>query len=170
MRNLAQIQLPERVEVFSAKVLVISDSAFSGDREDLSGPKITKYLESNDFFVVDLKVIKDGIDSVANALIAMSEQFAGLIVTTGGTGFSQRDLTPEGTLKVIQRHAPGLAEKMRQSSPLGPLSRGIAGCIGSALIVNVPGSQKGAIESIEAIIGILPHALSLLVDPGDAHP
>ncbi|NNN21150.1 MAG: MogA/MoaB family molybdenum cofactor biosynthesis protein [Acidimicrobiales bacterium] len=156
--------------MFLAKVLVVSDSAFEGDREDLSGPLITQYLESNGFMVVDLNVIQDGVESVASALLSMSEQFEGLIVTTGGTGFSQRDQTPEGTLKVIQRQAPGLAEAMRQASPLGPLSRGMAGCIGSTLIINVPGSKKGAIESIEAIINVLSHALSLLVDPGDPHP
>jgi molybdopterin adenylyltransferase len=88
--------------------------------------------------------------------------FEGLVITTGGTGFSPSDLTPEATRTVLEREAPGLAEAMRAASPLGRLSRGIAGTVGSCLVVNVPGSPKGAVESIEAILDIVPHALELL--------
>jgi molybdopterin biosynthesis enzyme MoaB len=92
----------------------------------------------------------------------MSMAFAGLVITTGGTGFSPTDLTPEATRIVTERTAPGLAEAMRAVSPLGRLSRGAAGTIGQCLVLNVPGSPKGALESLEAVVDVLPHALELL--------
>ena len=92
----------------------------------------------------------------------MCDGFAGLVVTTGGTGFGPRDLTPEGTSTVIEREAPGLAEAMRLVSPLGRLSRAIAGTRGEALIVNTPGSSNGAVETITAVLDVVPHALDLL--------
>jgi molybdenum cofactor synthesis domain-containing protein len=92
----------------------------------------------------------------------MCDGFAGLIVSTGGTGFAPRDLTPEGTRLVIEREAPGLAEAMRLVSPLGRLSRGIAGIRGNAIICNTPGSPKGCVEQLGAILDVLPHALRLL--------
>ena len=88
--------------------------------------------------------------------------FTGLVVTTGGTGFGPRDLTPEGTRAVLDREAPGLAEAMRLVNPLGRLSRGIAGTIGTALVLNLPGSPKGAVECLDAVLDIVPHALDLL--------
>ena len=94
--------------------------------------------------------------------------FAGLLVTTGGTGFSPTDLTPEATRSVMEREAPGLAEAMRSISPLGRLSRGVAGTIGACLVLNVPGSPKGAVESLEAVADVLGHALDLL-DGGRPH-
>jgi molybdopterin biosynthesis enzyme MoaB len=92
----------------------------------------------------------------------MASGFAGLIVTTGGTGFGPRDQTPEGTRSVLERDAPGLSEAMRLVSPLGRLSRGVAGTKQRALILNVPGSPKGAVECLEAILDVIPHALELL--------
>jgi molybdopterin adenylyltransferase len=92
----------------------------------------------------------------------MASGFAGLVVTTGGTGFGPRDLTPEGTAEVVDRPAPGLAETMRRSSPVAPLSRGMAGVRGSALVVNLPGSPKGALECLAAIADLLPHAIGIL--------
>jgi molybdopterin biosynthesis enzyme MoaB len=92
----------------------------------------------------------------------MADGFTGLIVTTGGTGFAPGDLTPEATLAVIDREAPGLAEATRAVSPLGGLSRGRAGTIASCLVLNTPGSTEGAVESLGAVLGLLPHALELL--------
>ena len=111
----------------------------------------------------------DGVDSVAAALTDMADDFAGLIVTTGGTGFAPRDLTPEGTRAVIEREAPGLAEAMRLVSPLGRLSRGIAGVRGRALVLNTPGSPKGCVEQLGAVLDVLPHALRLLADAPTTH-
>ena len=114
-------------------------------------------------FEVDLcRVVADGIEPVATALREMCDGFAGLVVTTGGTGFSPRDLTPEATREVIDREAPGVAEAMRLVNPLGRLSRGIAGTRGTTLIVNLPGSPRGALECLGAVIDVIPHALELL--------
>jgi molybdenum cofactor synthesis domain-containing protein len=99
----------------------------------------------------------------------MAEGFAGVIVSTGGTGFAPRDLTPEGTRAAIEREAPGLAEAMRLVSPLGRLSRGIAGVRGQAIILNTPGSPKGCVEQLEAVLDILPHALRLLSESPTEH-
>lgn len=99
---------------------------------------------------------------MAGALGELSAQFAGLVVTTGGTGFSPTDLTPEATRSVVEREAPGLAEAMRSASPLGRLSRGVAGSVGQCLVINVPGSPKGAVESLDAVVDVLAHALELL--------
>jgi len=114
-------------------------------------------------FVVDAVVVTpDGIDAVAETLLAQTAGFVGLVVTTGGTGFAPRDLTPEGTRRVLDREAPGLAEAMRLASPLGRLSRGVAGTRGLALVLNAPGSPKGAVECLDAVLDVVPHALSLL--------
>ncbi len=96
------------------------------------------------------------------AIGELAEGFVGLIVTTGGTGFGQRDLTPEGTAQVLDRLAPGLAEAMRLANPLGRLSRATAGTLASSLVLNLPGSTKGALECLEAVLDVLPHALALL--------
>jgi molybdopterin biosynthesis enzyme MoaB len=99
----------------------------------------------------------------------MAAMFAGLIVTTGGTGFGPRDLTPEGTKEVLDREAPGLAEAMRLVSPLGRLSRGVAGTMGEAIVLNTPGSTGGAIECLEAVLDVLPHALDLVAGRPTTH-
>ena len=112
-----------------AKVLTVSDGVIHGTREDKSGVAVADCLTSHGFTVVDRRVVADGVESVAEALRSMAAGFAGVIVTTGGTGFGPRDLTPEGTRTVIDREAPGLAEAMRLVNPLGRLSRGIAGTI-----------------------------------------
>jgi molybdopterin adenylyltransferase len=92
------------------------------------------------------------------------------VVTTGGTGFGPRDVTPEGTLAVVDRQAPGLAEAMRLASPLGRLSRAVAGTLGSTIVVNTPGSPRGAVECLEAVLDVLPHALDLLAGEAGSHP
>jgi molybdenum cofactor synthesis domain-containing protein len=141
----------------------------AGTREDRSGVALADRLRGAGFEVVEQVVVSDGADSVAEALLAMSAGFHGLIVTTGGTGFAPRDQTPEGTLAVLERQAPGLAEAMRLVSPLGRLSRGVAGVRGQALICNTPGSPAGCVEQLEAVLDVVPHALRLLADQSTQH-
>lgn len=154
---------------YSAKVLTVSDGVVAGAREDKSGAALVALLKKHDFAVIEHTVVADGSDTVATELTRLANGFAGLIVTTGGTGFAPRDQTPEGTRTVIEREAPGLAEAMRLVSPLGRLSRGIAGIRGQAIICNTPGSPKGCVEQLAAIIDVLPHALRLLADLPVAH-
>jgi molybdopterin adenylyltransferase len=153
-----------------AKVLTVSDSVSAGTSEDRGGPAVAACLATAGFDVVDHVVVGDGRAEVGEALVALCEGFTGLVVTTGGTGFAPRDLTPEGTDVVLDRQAPGLAEAMRAVSPLGRLSRGRAGTRGSALVVNLPGSPSGAVECLEAVIDVLPHALHLLAGATSQHP
>lgn len=154
-----------------AKVLTVSDGASEGTRDDTAGPALVARLEENDFDVVDHRVSPDGVAEVRAALETMTDGFAGLVVSTGGTGFGQRDLTPEATRAVIEREAPGFAEAMRNASkvPFGLLSRSVAGAVGEALVVNVPGSKKGALECLEAVLPAVPHALNLLAGLSEHH-
>ena len=145
-----------------AKVLTASDGVVAGTREDRSGAALVERLTAEGFTVAEQRVVADGRHTVGEALVDLAEGFAGLIVTTGGTGFGPRDLTPEGTLVILDRQAPGLAEAMRLVNPLGRLSRGVAGTRGEALILNTPGSTAGAIECLEAVLDVVPHALRLL--------
>ena len=131
-------------------------------REDRSGAAVAERLGAEGYQVVERRVVADGIESVATAIGELAEGFVGLIVTTGGTGFGQRDLTPEGTAQVLDRFAPGLAEAMRLANPLGRLSRATAGTLASSLVLNLPGSTKGALECLEAVLDVLPHTLALL--------
>jgi molybdenum cofactor synthesis domain-containing protein len=147
---------------YCAKILTVSDSVHRGARVDQSGDELASSLAEHGFDVTDRRVVPDGVESVAGALGELSAQFAGLVVTTGGTGFSPTDLTPEATRSVVEREAPGLAEAMRSASPLGRLSRGVAGSVGQCLVINVPGSPKGAVESLDAVVDVLAHALELL--------
>ena len=111
-----------------------------------------------------------GVAEVADALRRATAGFAGLVVTTGGTGFGPRDLTPEGTRRIVEREAPGLAEAMRLVNPLGRLSRGVAGTRGLSLILNVAGSTAGAVEMLDAVIDVVPHAIALMADNSAPHP
>lgn len=154
----------------AAKVVTVSDGVAAGVRKDRSGKALVDRLTVAGFNVVDHLIVADGREEVAQALVTCCEDFVGLVVTTGGTGFGPRDLTPEGTKTVIDREAPGLAEAMRLTSPFGRLSRGIAGTRNSALILNTPGSPKGAIESLEAVLDVLDHALDLLSGASTDHP
>lgn len=153
-----------------AKVLTVSDGVVNGTREDKSGQALEDRLTEAGFSVVDRRAVADGEDPVAAALRDMAEGFHGLIVTTGGTGFGPRDRTPEGTKAVLDREAPGLAEAMRLVNPLGRLSRAVAGTVGTALVLNTPGSAKGCVECLDAVIDVVPHAVRLLVDNADPHP
>jgi molybdenum cofactor synthesis domain-containing protein len=152
-----------------AKVLTVSDGVFHGARDDTGGRGLADHLAANGFDVVEHRVTADGADRVAAALTEMSDGFAGLIITTGGTGFAPRDQTPEGTRAVVERDAPGLAEAMRLVSPFGRLSRGIAGIRGRTIICNTPGSPTGTIEQIDAVLDVLPHAVRLLLAEPTEH-
>jgi len=153
----------------AAKVLTVSDGVAHGTRDDASGRALVEQLTGEGFDVVEHRVTAAGADLVADALTEMSTSFAGLIVTTGGTGFAPRDQTPEGTRRVIEREAPGLAEAMRLISPFGRLSRGIAGIRGQAIICNTPGSPKGCVEQLGAVLDVVPHALRLLHESPTTH-
>jgi molybdenum cofactor synthesis domain-containing protein len=153
-----------------AKVVTVSDGVVAGTREDRSGAALAEALEAAGFEVVERSVVADGVASVAGELARLSASFAGLVVTTGGTGFGPRDQTPEGTREIIERDAPGLAEAMRLVNPLGRLSRGVAGIRGHSIILNTPGSPAGSVECLQAVIDIIPHALDLLGDHPTRHP
>jgi molybdopterin adenylyltransferase len=153
----------------AAKVLTVSDGVMGGTRQDLGGAGLVARLGAEGYQVVETRVTADGREAVGEALVELAEGFAGLIVTTGGTGFGPRDLTPEGTLVILDRQAPGLAEAMRLVSPLGRLSRAVAGTRGQALILNTPGSPAGAVECLEAVLDVVPHVLRLLADQPTQH-
>jgi molybdopterin adenylyltransferase len=151
----------------AAKVLTVSDGVVAGTREDRAGDAVAEALRGAGFEVVARRVSADGTDAVAGALRELVAGFAGLVVTTGGTGFGPRDLTPEGTREVLDREAPGLAEAMRRASDAGErgfgmLSRGVCGTAGTALVCNLPGSSGGAVECLTAVLPAVPHALDLL--------
>ncbi len=148
----------------------MSDGVVAGTRTDGGGAGLVARLTAEGYHVVESRVVADGRENVGEALVELAEGFAGLVVTTGGTGFGPRDLTPEGTLVVLDRQAPGLAEAMRLVSPLGRLSRAVAGTRGQALILNTPGSPVGAVDCLEAVLDVLPHALQLLADQPTSHP
>ncbi|MCP4222677.1 MAG: MogA/MoaB family molybdenum cofactor biosynthesis protein, partial [Actinomycetia bacterium] len=132
--------------------------------DDRSGDVLAQRLEAAGWRVVERRQIADGIDSVSETLIDLAADFTGVSVTTGGTGFGSRDRTREGTAAVLERRAPRLAQAMRTRNPngLGRLSRAIAGTRGSALILNTPGSTKGAVETLDAVLDVLGHAVDLM--------
>jgi molybdenum cofactor synthesis domain-containing protein len=158
------------VTTLRAKVLTVSDGVVAGTREDRSGAALVGRLTEAGYELAGRAVTADGVDEVAAALIELTAGFAGLVVTTGGTGFAPRDLTPEGTATVLDRVAPGLSEAMRLVSPKGRLSRGTAGTRGGCIVLNLPGSERGSIECLDAVLDALPHALALLADLPTAHP
>ena len=154
---------------WEAKVLTVSDGVAAGVREDRSGLALVERLTGSGFDVVEHRVTSDGRAEVAEAITEMAAGWTGLLATTGGTGFGPRDLTPEATGAVLEREAPGLAEAMRLVNPLGRLSRGRAGTVGNCLVLNVPGSTAGAIECLDAVLDVVPHALSLLAGETGQH-
>jgi molybdenum cofactor synthesis domain-containing protein len=158
------------VALLRAKVLTVSDGVMAGTREDRSGAALAQMLSNEGFEVVERVTCADGIEAVSESLRGLVHGFAGLVVTTGGTGFGPRDLTPEGSQRILERTAPGLAEAMRAINPLGRLSRGAAGTVGACLVLNLPGSPAGAVECLGAVLDVLPHALSLLEGEQSSHP
>jgi molybdopterin adenylyltransferase len=153
---------PERV---TAAVLTVSDSCARGERADLSGPAVVGALSRRRFSVVATKIVADDQTVIRKALIQLARK-ARLVVTTGGTGIALRDVTPEATRAVCNRLIEGVPERMRSAgakkTPLSALSRGVCGVRGKSVILNLPGSPQGAVESLEAVIDLVPHALQLL--------
>lgn len=156
----------------TAAVVTVSDRVSAGTAEDRSGPAAAAMLESTGFMVTECVVIADGVQSVADALSRLAGT-VDLVVTTGGTGLTPRDLTPEGTLSVLEREAPGFAEAMRAATfgknPHGMLSRGVSGTIGSTLVINLPGSVRGVEESLDVVMPALSHGIELLVHASSDH-
>jgi len=153
-------------------ILTISDRSSRGEREDASGPALARLIQAEGWSIVKQAVIPDDESVIRETLIEWAEgDELSVILTTGGTGFSPRDVTPEATHAVIDREAPGLAEAMRAVSlkitPHAMLSRIVTGIRKKTLIVNLPGSPKGAVENLQVILPVLPHAIQLLRDdPG----
>lgn len=154
-------------------ILTISDRAFSGERSDQSGPALAARVSELKWTVVAQKIVPDNLEMIQNAL----REFANhgntdIVLTTGGTGCAPRDVTPEATAAVIEKNVPGLAEAMRMESmklnPHSMLSRGVAGIYHNTLIINLPGSPKGAVENFDIISAVLPHAVDLIQSDPDA--
>jgi len=147
-------------------IITVSDRSSRGEREDLSGPEIKKWCDKMGYSVSEELIIPDEAEVIKKALIELSDKGLDLIVTTGGTGFAPRDVTPEATRAVIDKEAPGFAEVMRMKSlqitPHAMLSRAVSGIRKKTLIINLPGSPKGARENLEFIESAIPHGLKLL--------
>lgn len=159
--------------MWRAAIVTVSDRCSAGTREDLTGSKLREVLVQEGYDVVDVRVVPDEMDKIAEALRFLCDVLrCDLVVTNGGTGVSPRDVTPEATKQVIEREIPGMAEVMRHESlkktPHAMLSRAVVGIRGSTLIVNLPGSPKGALENFMAIRTAIPHALEKIHgDPSD---
>lgn len=149
-----------------AHVITISDGASHGKREDKSGPALVGILYANQYDVTGPEVVPDERDRIAAAITKAADGGSNLVITTGGTGLGPRDVTPQATATVIDYDVPGITELMRraglESTPMAALTRGIAGVRGQTLVINVPGSPKGAMQSLEAVMPVLEHALALL--------
>ena len=159
--------------MYQAAVITVSDKGFLGQRQDTSGPALVKLLEERDYEVIHTQIVPDDHDAIRDALLfCTDEKKITLILTTGGTGFSPRDITPEATMAIVERPTPGIPEAMRAESmkitPRGCLSRSAAGIRGRSLIINLPGSEKAARENILAVIDAVGHGLEMLCSEGSA--
>jgi molybdopterin adenylyltransferase len=152
-------------EAWTAAVVTVSDSCARGERTDVSGPAVADLLRKRNFSILGTEIVADEENLIEKAIVYWAEE-SRLVVTTGGTGIAERDVTPEATRKVCTRLLEGVAERMRfeggKKTPLAALSRGVCGVRGQSVILNLPGSPSGAVESLESVIGLLPHALELL--------
>jgi molybdopterin adenylyltransferase len=152
-------------EALSAAVITVSDSCARGERTDLSGPAVADVLKKHNFVIAGTMTVPDEEAAIQQALLSWVSR-ARLVVTTGGTGIATRDVTPEATRAVCERILEGVAERMRaegaKKTPLAALSRAICGVRGESVILNLPGSPAGAVQSLQAVINLLPHALQLL--------
>ncbi|MFH1523685.1 MAG: MogA/MoaB family molybdenum cofactor biosynthesis protein [Chloroflexota bacterium] len=154
-------------------ILTVSDRSARGERPDLSGPALVEFVTAAGWTVVRTAIVADDLTALQETLIAWADgDQLDLILTTGGTGFAPRDVTPEATRTVIEREAPGLAEAMRAESlkvtPHAMLSRAVAGIRGKTLIINLPGSPKAAVENLQVVVPVLAHAVELLREEPDA--
>ena len=158
---------------YTAAVITVSDKGYRGEREDTSGPNLVAILKGRGFDVVYTAIVPDESEAIQAELIRCAdEKRIALVLTTGGTGFSPRDITPEATLQVVERRTPGIPEAMRAESmritPKGCLSRSEAGIRGRTLIINLPGSKKASEENILAVISAVGHGLEMLLGSGSA--
>ena len=152
-------------DTFRAAVLTVSDSCARGERNDLSGPAVARALQEHHFAVIETRVVADEHAAIQKAIMDLARRVR-LVVTTGGTGISTRDVTPEATRSVCGRMLDGVAERMRREgekkTPFAALSRGLCGVCGTSLVLNLPGSPTGAVESLHSVIDVLPHAIQIL--------
>ncbi|NLY11196.1 MAG: MogA/MoaB family molybdenum cofactor biosynthesis protein [Firmicutes bacterium] len=160
--------------MIKAAVITVSDKGSQGLREDLSGPLAIKLLEEISIKVVKYLILPDERDQISTTLkILCDNNEANLIITTGGTGLAPRDITPEATLDILERQAPGIAEVIRlkslEKTPKAMLSRAVAGIRKSTLIINLPGSPKAVQESLEVILPVLPQAIEILTSTSFEH-
>lgn len=160
--------------MYTAAVITISDKCSIGERVDTSGPALCEILKDRNWDVVYTSVVPDEADLIKAELIKCADELGiDLVLTTGGTGFSPRDITPEATMEVVERPTPGIPEAMRMASlaitPKGCLSRSVAGIRRGTLIVNLPGSKKAAVENIESVIDALDHGIEILKSAGSAN-
>jgi molybdenum cofactor synthesis domain-containing protein len=151
--------------VFTAAVVTVSDSCSRGEREDISGPAVVEILKKSGFQIVHTRIVQDDSMQIQNALVHLALEVR-FIVTTGGTGIAPRDVTPEATEAICDRLIDGVGERMRlegaKKTSFAALSRGVCGVREKTLILNLPGSPGGAVESLEAVLELVPHALNLL--------
>lgn len=148
-------------------IITVSDKGSRGERIDGTGEALKKILDSNQYSVDYYKIIPDEVEKIVEELIYLCDELKiNLVLTNGGTGFSKRDVTPDATMKVIKKYVPGIGEAMRNESlkitPKAMLSRAISGIRNETLIVNLPGSPKGAVENLQAILPALPHGIDIL--------
>ena len=159
---------------YTAAVITVSDKGYIGQREDTSGPNLCRILKEKGYELVHTSIVPDDNEMIQRELIKSCDELKiNLILTTGGTGFSPRDITPEATMAVVERPTPGIPEAMRAESlritPKGCLSRSAAGIRKQSLIINLPGSKKASEENILAVIGAVDHGLEMLLGSGSAN-
>ena len=161
-------------DMTAAHVITVSDGAYHGTREDRSGAALVELLRGHAFEVGEPEVVPDERDIITHAIIDAADGGARLVITTGGTGLGPRDVTPQATREAIDYDVPGIGEAMRragaQSTPMAAISRGIAGVRRRTLVINLPGSPKGAVESLESVLPVLDHALALLAGDTEHKP